>query len=129
MTDNMAGSGATVSLRILDVAGQRVDNVAGEMGAVGRGQRRALLALEVIMQDQFLMVPGKDQIDAGPLEISIKKQLRVRDDDCIRGNMRSVNRLDVDVAIGIQPRSVSGKLGIESASIIQKGHRKWLIVI
>ena len=32
-------AGAAVGLRELDVAGQRVDDVAGEMGAVGRGQR------------------------------------------------------------------------------------------
>ena len=99
------------------------------MSAVGRGQRRALLALEVIMKDLFLIVPGKDQIDAGPLEISVEKQLRVRDDNRARRNMRGVNRLDVDVAIGMQPRSVGRKAGVKFAGIIQKRHRKWLIVI
>ena len=81
------------------------------------------------MQDQFLMVLRKDQIDAGPLEISVEKQLRVRDDNRARRNMRGVNRLDVDVAIGMQPRFVSGKAGVKFAGIIQKRHRKWLIVI
>ena len=32
--------GAAVGLRQLDVAGQRVDDVAGQMGAIGRRQRR-----------------------------------------------------------------------------------------
>ena len=59
MTDDMADAGATVRLRVFDMAGQRVDEVAGEMGAVGRGQRRAFLALEVIVQDQFLTDPWK----------------------------------------------------------------------
>ena len=99
MTDDLAGAGAAVRrLRVFDVAGQRVDKITGKMGAVGRGQRRALLALEVIMQDQFLIVLGKDQIDAGPLEISVEKQMRVRDDDRVRRSVGGVNRLDMDVA-------------------------------
>ena len=70
--------------RYCDVAGQRVDDVAGEMGAIGRRQRGALLALEVILQDQFLVVLGKDQVDAGPLEIAVEQQMRVRNDDRVR---------------------------------------------
>ncbi len=87
MTDNLAGAGTAACLRIVDVADQRVDNIPGEMSAVGRRQRRALLALEIIMEDQCPIVAGKDQIDAGPLEFSVEKQMRVRDDDRIRGNM------------------------------------------
>ena len=124
MTDNMAGGGAAVRLRVFDMAGQRIDDVASEVGTVSRGQRGALLALEVILQDQFLIVPGKDQIDAGPLEISVEKQMRVRDDDRTRRSVRGVDGLDMDVAAGMQPRAVSGKLGVEFAGVIQNGHRK-----
>ena len=59
---------------------QRVDKIAAEVGAIGRRKRSALLALEVILQDQFVVVLGKNQVDAGPLEISIEKQLRVGDE-------------------------------------------------
>ena len=52
--------GAAVGLRKLGVPGQRVDDVAGEVGAIGRGQRRPLLALEVVMQDQFAVVRRKE---------------------------------------------------------------------
>lgn len=103
------------------------------MSAVGRRQCRALLALEVIMEGQFPIVPGKDQIDAGPLELSVKEQVRVRDDNRIRWSVRSVDGLDVEVAVGIQARPVSGSLGVkfaigvEFARIIQ-GTPQWLII-
>ena len=90
MADDLAGAGTAIGLRIFDVTGQRVDEIAGEMGAIGRGQRRALLALEVIMQDQFLVVLGKNEIDAGPLELSAEKQMRVGNDDRIRRSVRGV---------------------------------------
>ena len=70
-----------------DMAGQRVDDVAGQMRAVGRGDRRALLALEVIVQDEFVVVPGQDQVDAGALEIAIEQELRIGNDDRIRRRM------------------------------------------
>ena len=59
-----ADAGAAVGLRELGVPGQRVDDVAGEMGAIGRRQRRPLLALEVIVQDEFVAVAGQDEVDA-----------------------------------------------------------------
>jgi hypothetical protein len=61
------------------------------MGAIRRRQRRALLALEVIVQDQLLIFRRKDQIDAGPFEVAVEKQVRIRDDDGIcrcMGRMR-----------------------------------------
>ena len=73
MADNPGDARAAVGLGIVDMAGQRVDNGAGEMGAVGRGQRGALLALEVVVQDQFAVVVGQDQVDAGPLEICVEQ--------------------------------------------------------
>ena len=73
MADHLGRAGAAVGLRKLDMAGQRVDDVAGEMGAVGRGQRRALLALEIILQHQLAIVLGKDEVDAGSLEVAIEQ--------------------------------------------------------
>ena len=105
MADHLAGARAAVRLRIFGVAGQRADDIAGEVRAIGRRQRRALLALEVIMQDQLVVVPGKDQVDAGPLEVAIEKQLRVRDDDGVRRRVRGVpgNGLDVGMALECRP--------------------------
>ena len=59
VTDDLGHAGAAVGLRELGVAGQRVDDVAGEVGAIGRGQRRPLLALEVIVQHHFVAVAGQ----------------------------------------------------------------------
>ena len=65
------------------------------MGAVGRGQRGALLALEIIVQDEFAVVLGKDQVDAGSLEIPVEQKLRVGNDDRVRGRVRG-QMIDVD---------------------------------
>jgi len=69
------------SLCELLVASKRVDESAGKMGTIGRRQRGALLALEVVLQHQFAVVPGQDQVDAGSLEISVEQQFRVGNDD------------------------------------------------
>ena len=53
MADDEGDAGAAVGLCELGVPGQRIDDVAGEVGAVGRGQRGALLALEVLVQHEF----------------------------------------------------------------------------
>src|SRR6266404_2644030 len=81
VADHLAGARAAASLCELLVAGKRVDDVAGKMGTIGRRQRGALLALEVILQHQFAVVPGQDQVDAGSLEISVEQQFRVGNDD------------------------------------------------
>ena len=131
MTDNLAGAGAAVRLRELGVAGKRIDNVAGEVGAIGRCQRGALFALEVIMQHQFVVVPGKDQVDAGALEVAVEQQLRVRDNYRACRNMRGVvgKSLDVALPIGMQARAIDRQIGIEFAGVIQMGPRQKLIFI
>ena len=129
MADHMAGGDAAVGLRVFGVAGQRVDEIAGEMGAIGRRQRGALLALEVIVQHQLLLVVGKHEVDAGPLEISVEEQLRVRNDDGACGRVRRVrgNAFHMGMPIGMQARPVSSKLGVEFAGVVQRPHRKRLI--
>jgi hypothetical protein len=69
------------------------------MGAVGRRQRGALLALEVIGHDQFVVVLGKDQVNAGSLEVSIEKQLRIGNDNRIRGSVGGVLGNGLEVAM------------------------------
>ena len=87
MTDNDRDARATVCLGELLVAGKRVDNVAGEVGAIGGCQRGSLLALEVIVEDQFAVIPGEDQINAGSLEITVEEQVGIRNDDGVRRSM------------------------------------------
>ena len=73
MADHGGRAGAAVGLRKLDMAGERADDVAGQMGAVGRGQRRPLLALEIILQHQLAIVRGKDEVDARSLEVAVEQ--------------------------------------------------------
>ncbi len=99
VADNLGNAGAAIGLCELLVAGKCVDDVAGKVGAIGRRQRGALLALEIILQDQFVVVFGKDEVDAGSLEISVEQQLRVRDDNGAGGRPMRGHRIDVGVRI------------------------------
>jgi hypothetical protein len=121
MADYLSRSRAACGLGVFGVAGQRDDEIAGEMRAIGRCQRRPLLALEVGVQDQFLVVVGKDQVDAGALEVAVKEQLRVGNDDRICRRMRRTRgrRLDVAMSLLMQTGAVSGKIGVEFTSVIQ----------
>src|SRR5260370_37378436 len=121
MADTLAAAGAAARLGELGVAGKRIDDVAGKMGAVGRCQRSALLTLEIIMQDEFAVVVGKDQVNAGSLEVAVEQKPRVRDDDRVRRRMRGVvsKSLDVARAMGMQTRAVSRQPGVKFARVIQ----------
>ena len=68
-----------------------------------------------------MVVFGKDQIDAGPPEVTVEKQLRVGDDDRIRRRVRRMrsNGFDMAMPIGMQAPTISGKLGVEFARVIQ----------
>ena len=126
MADDLGGIRRASCLGVLNMPCQRVDNIAGEVGAIGRRQRGALLALEIIAQDELLVVLGKNQVDAGSLEISVKEQLCVRDDNRVRRSVRRRNGLDVDVPVGMRTQAISGQLGVsgqrgvEFAGVIQR---------
>ena len=121
MADDLGGIRRSSSLGVLTMPCQRVDKIAGEMGAIGRRQRGAILALEVILQHQFVVALGKNEVDAGALEISVEQQLRIRNDNGVRRHVRGVlgNGLDVDVLMGMRPMSVNGNVGVELARVIQ----------
>ena len=104
MADDLGGIRGS-RLGVPNMPRQRVDNIAGEMGAVGRRQRSALLALEVIRHDQFVVVLGKDQVKAGSLEISVEQQLRIGDDNRIRRSVRSGRRNGFEVAVRMRMRA------------------------
>ena len=105
MADDVGCGGAAIGLGVVDLAGQRIDDVAGEMGAIGRGQRKAVLTLEVVMHDQFAVGVGKDQVDAGPLEIGAEQQMSIRNDDGVR---RRVRRRRIGLDMGMPRQAVSG---------------------
>src|SRR6266481_3856606 len=120
MADDLGGIRGS-RLGVPNMPRQRVDNIAGEMGAVGRRQRSALLALEVIRQEQFVVILGKDQVNAGSLEIAVEQQMRSGDDDRIRGGVRSGWRNSLEVAMRMRMRAwtSNGEHGIIFAGVIQ----------
>jgi hypothetical protein len=73
-----------------------------------------------------VVVCGKDQVKAGSLEISVEKQLRVRNDNGIRRSVRGTrrNRLDMDVRIGMKAQAVGRQVGVEFANEIQSATAK-----
>jgi len=87
MADDLPDHRTGAGLADLDMPGERVDDVAGQMRAVGRGQRGALLALEIIVEHDFAVIAGQDQVDAGPLEVRVEQEMRVGNDDRIRWRM------------------------------------------
>ena len=95
--DGGRDAGAAVGLRELGVPGQRVDEVAGEVGAIGRGQRGALLALEVLMQDELAVAVGEDQVDARPLEVAVEEQMGIRNNYGV-GRRMCRNLVDMELA-------------------------------
>ena len=85
--DGGRDAGAAVGLRELRVPGQRVDDVAGEVGAIRRGQRGAFLALEVLGQHDLAVTAGEDQVDAGALEVAVEQQMSIRNNYGVRRRM------------------------------------------
>ena len=68
-----------------------------------------------------MVVFGKDQVNAGSLEIAVEKQLRVRNDNRARRNVRSLrsDALDMGMRMGMRPRIVNRQFGVEFADEIQ----------
>ena len=100
VADHLGHGGTPASLRILGISGQRIDDVAGEVGAIGRRQRRPLLALEIVMQDEFAVLGGQDEIDARPLEIAVEEQMGIRNNNGVRGRMRR-NAAGLEISKGL----------------------------
>ena len=53
----------------IDIAYQRLDNIAGKVRPIGRCKRGAFLSFEIIMHDQFVAVFREDEINTGALVI------------------------------------------------------------
>jgi hypothetical protein len=119
VTDHGAGGrGAAAGVGDFDMTGQRVDQGAGQMRAVGRGKRLVLLALEVVVQDEFVIVLRQDQVDARALEIGIEQEMRVGNDDRIRGRMHMAG-IQMD-EMRMIPQAFRGNRAVKFASVIQR---------
>ncbi len=66
------------------------------MRAVRRGQRRALLAAEIVVDGEMLIVPGQDEVGARPREVGMEQKLRVGNDQRVRRCM-DLRGIDVDM--------------------------------
>ena len=114
---SVVGIGVAVSLGIIDMAGQRIDEIAGQVGAIGRCQRRVLFALEVIVNDELAAIAGKNEIDTGAFEVSAEQQLRIGNDDRVGRNMRGVNRFRIKMSAWVLTQRIRD-LGIKFAEVI-----------
>ena len=111
----------------MHMAGECVDDVAGEVRAVGRGDRRALVAPEIIVNDEIVPIMGQHEIETGALEIAVKDQVRVGNHECAIGHVAVCLRSKgIDMAIGGRSgtQAVQGNRGVKFASVIQSGHQK-----
>ena len=120
MADDLAGRRTAAGLRILNLTGKGIDEIPREMGAIGRCQRRMLLALEVVMQHEFAAVAGENEIDTCALELTAKQQLSVRNNDRIRRNVGGVNRFYVGLPTQMRAEVFRGPPGVNFSRVIQR---------
>ena len=104
MADHLGGGGAAVGLRELGVTGERVDDVAGEVSAIGRRQRGALLAPEIVRNDQLVVVLRDHEIETGPLEVAVEQQMRRPDRTGFRVAVRreKCRQMPRDAGVGFE---------------------------
>ena len=76
-----------------------------------------LLALEVIMQNEFAAVAGENEINTCALELTAKQQLSVGNNNGIRRNVGGVNRFGKNMAARVLAQRI-GNRGIKFAGVI-----------
>ena len=88
------------------------------MGAVRRGQRRPLLALEIVVDYEFVVALGQDQVDAGPIEVRVEQQMRIGHHKGARGwlGMQRIGLYMVGLYMAVC--AVSGP-GVDAANVVQ----------
>ena len=92
-----ANAGAAAGLCELGVPGQRVDEVTGEVSAIRGSKRGAFLALEVLMQDEFAVAVGEDEVDPRPLEVAVEEQIGIGNNYGV-GRRMCRNLVDMELA-------------------------------
>jgi len=81
------------------------------------------------MQDEFAIVLGQDQVDAGTLEVRVEQELRIGNDDRVRRRMRMAG-VKMDIGMGGAPMASRRNPAVEFASVIQRATTSgWLISI
>jgi hypothetical protein len=120
MADDLARARIAAGLRILNLTGKRIDEIPGEMGAIGRCQRRMFLALEVIVQNEFAAVAGENEINTCALELTAKQQLSVGNNNGIRRNVGGVNRFYVGLPAQMRAEAFRGPPGVNFSRVIQR---------
>ena len=127
VADDLRRGGAGCGLRVLDMARQRVDDVAGEVGAVGRGDRRALVAPEIIMNDELVTVMGQHEVAACALEVAVEDQVGVGNDERAVGHVamplgdEGLGGKGIGIAVAGRARALAIQEGcsVKFASVIQ----------
>ncbi len=125
MADHLADAGAAVGLRQLNMAGQRIDDLAGEKGAIDGGQR-PFVALEVVGEHELAIGVGDDEIDAAALEVASEEQMRVLDDNRVRRRLGR-HRLDMRLRLGVVSHAIGRQSAIEFSDEIQRATANGLI--
>jgi hypothetical protein len=92
------------------------------MRAVGRSERGAV-PLEVVVNDKFVVIPGKDQVRAGSFVIGVEQKLGVGNDDGI-GRRVDLRGIHMHIRVRMRSRAFMVKRGVEFASVIQRATAK-----
>ncbi len=127
MTDDLRGRSSAAGLGDLHVPRERVDDLTGEMGPVGGGDRRALVALEIVLDDEFAPVMGQHEIDAGAFELAVEDQIGIGNDERALGHVAvRLRREGLDMHMGRRagPLAIQRDRGVKFASVIQPGTAK-----
>ncbi|MFK4528421.1 hypothetical protein ABIF90_006402 [Bradyrhizobium japonicum] len=134
VADDLRGGDAGRGLRNLHMARERVDDVAGEMGAIGRGDRCALVALEIIVNDELMPLVGQHEVETCALELAIEDQVSIGNNERAVGHVtvrlrdkrlgdKSLGRkgIDMNVRGRAGTLAIKGNRGVKFASVIQPG--------
>jgi hypothetical protein len=134
VADDLGGGNAGRGLRILDVARERVDDVAAEVRAIRRRERRALVAPEIIVNDKLVTVVGQHEIAACALILAVEDQVWIGNNEralrhvTLRLRDKRLARKGIDMGVGgrVGTRAIQGNRGVKYASVIQSGTKKGL---
>ena len=81
VTDDLSSLCRRCGLRVVDVAGQRINDVTGKGRTVLGGEGWPCVTLEVVSDDEFLAVARNDQVAADPHILAREQQMRVGNND------------------------------------------------
>ncbi|KAF0188037.1 MAG: hypothetical protein FD165_2869 [Gammaproteobacteria bacterium] len=95
LADDLFRRDIAAGLRVVDLTGERLDGLAGQVCTIGGGQGGPVLAAEVLARHEFLAVFRQHQIQARALVVAGKQQMGVRNDNRVRPE-GIASRMDID---------------------------------